>query len=287
MTRPTPADSIPPYFDMLFARLANDDPAAKAAFGRHVHWGCWNDPERADGSPEDYARAAEEMCHRVCAAADIRDGMRLLDVGCGFGGTIASLNEQFDDLDMTGVNIDGRQLSRARRVVRPRAGNRIQFVEADACVLPFSDGLFDVVLAVECVFHFPSRERFLAEACRVLKPGGRLALSDFVPTEEAVPLLRQINPGTNSATRQSYGHVDLLCSMTLYEKLADGAGLCVDRHQDLTPNTLPTYPFLRGYFRQWHNPTEARVFEKATGQLEMASQMGWLRYTVLGFHKAA
>lgn len=287
MTHPTSADSIPPYFDMLFARLDRDDPAARVAFGRHVHWGCWDDPDRADGTPEDYARAAEALCHRVCSAADIRDGDRLLDVGCGFGGTIASLNEHFDRLDLTGVNIDGRQLARAGRIVRPRADNRIQFVEADACALPFADGSVDVVLAVECVFHFPSRARFLAEACRVLRPGGRLALSDFVPTEEAVSILRQLNPGGNAATQKTYGHVDLLCSLQLYRKLADHAGLQVDRHLDLTPHTLPTYPFLRGYFRQWHDPTEARVFEKATGQLEMASQMGWLRYTVLGFQKAA
>jgi ubiquinone/menaquinone biosynthesis C-methylase UbiE len=287
MTEEPRADSVPPYFDMLFARLASDDPAATAAFGRHVHWGCWQDPDSADGSPEDYARAAEELCHRVCSAADIRAGQRLLDVGCGFGGTIAWLNERFDHLDMTGVNIDSRQLERARRTVRARAGNRITFIEADACQLPFSDASFDVILAVECVFHFPSRERFLAEACRVLRPGGRLALSDFVPTEEALPVLRQFNPGASAATRQTYGHVDLLCSLTLYRKLADRSGLAMDRIQDITANTLPTYPFLRSYFRGWHDPSEGKVFEKATGHLEMASRNGWLRYTVLGLHKAA
>jgi SAM-dependent methyltransferase len=271
---------------MLFSRLASHDPAATAAFGRHVHWGCWPDPARADGSAEDYAGAAEEMCRRVTAAADVGDGLRLLDVGCGFGGTIASLNERHRGLDLVGLNVDPRQLERARATVLARPGNRVSFVEGDACDLPFPAGSFDVVTAVECVFHFPSREKFLAEACRVLRPGGRLALSDFVPTDEALPGLRQADPGTNPTALRTYGRLDLLCPLRQYRKLASAAGLRLEREQDVTEQTLPTYRFLRTYFRAWHDAGEARAFEKATKQLEVASQMGWLRYTVLGFRKA-
>src|SRR5262249_40386438 len=131
------------------------------AFARHVHWGYWPDPAAADGSAEDYARAAERLCRRVCAAAAVRDGLRVLDVGCGFGGTLASLNERFDGLHMVGVNIDLRQLDRARLLVRPSPGNAVRFVEADALSLPFADASFDVVLAVECIFHFGDRAAFL------------------------------------------------------------------------------------------------------------------------------
>ena len=111
-------DVPPPYFDALFERFAAGDRAATVAFGRHVHWGYWPDPDAADGTPEDYARAAEELCRRVCDAAPVTGGMRVLDVGCGFGGTVASLNERFRDLDMVGVNIDPRQLARAAELVK-------------------------------------------------------------------------------------------------------------------------------------------------------------------------
>ena len=164
------ADDAPPYFDALFARLEAGDPAATAAFGRHVHWGYWANPGAADGTGEDYARAAEALCQAVCDAAPVADGMRVLDVGCGFGGTIASLNERFQNLDMVGVNIDPRQLARAADTVHTANGNRVQWVEADACDLPLT-GPFDVVLAVECVFHFPSRAKFLSEMDRIVPWG--------------------------------------------------------------------------------------------------------------------
>ena len=58
------------------------------------------------------------------------------------------------DLEMTGLNIDPRQLEVARKEVLPENGNTIDFIEADAVSLPFPDDTFDVVLAVECIFHF-------------------------------------------------------------------------------------------------------------------------------------
>lgn len=273
---------VAPYFDMLFTRLETNDPVTRLAFGRHVHWGCWADPASADGSALDYGRAAEAMCRRVCDATEIRDGMRILDVGCGFGGTIASLNERFDGLDMVGVNIDDRQLSRARQLVQPHGCNRICFVQGDACALP-ALGTFDVVLAVECIFHFPSRSAFLDQARRALRPGGVLIVSDFVPVEEAVPRMREMDARPDSATRQTFGKVDLQCSLSAYRELAHEAGLELVSSEDITAHTLPTYPFLRDHARSWPDRKHARLYQKATGHLEVASHLGWLRYTIMRF----
>jgi ubiquinone/menaquinone biosynthesis C-methylase UbiE len=53
--------------------------------------------------------------------------------------------------------------------------------------MPFPTGSFDRLIAVESVFHFPSRIKFLREARRVLKPNGQLVLSDFVLNGSKVP----------------------------------------------------------------------------------------------------
>jgi cyclopropane fatty-acyl-phospholipid synthase-like methyltransferase len=287
-TSKPPADQhdVAPYFDDLLRRLDAGDPVTNAAYGRHVHWGYWTEPDAADGTADDYAVAAERLCRLVCDAAEIADGMRVLDVGCGFGGTIASLNERFTGLDLTGVNIDARQLERASAVVKPRSGNRIRFVHRDACKLDMSAGAFDAVLAVECIFHFDSRSAFFAGAAKALRPGGRLALSDFVPPAEALATLRQHDPGNDAATRMTYGQVNVLCPVEEYRDIANRVGMTLDAAKDITVGTMPTYTFLRDDLRSQPGKA-APVHAKATARLEIACRMGMLKYSVLSFARRA
>ncbi len=122
-----------PYFDILLDGLEQGKPGVTAVFGAHVHWGYWGPGDRVDDSVQGFAAAAERMSFAVAEAAGARDGQRVLDVGCGFGGTIAHLDRRLDGVTLVGLNIDPRQLDRARQQVHARNGNTLSFVEGDAC----------------------------------------------------------------------------------------------------------------------------------------------------------
>lgn len=262
-----------PYIDRLLVQLDEEDSAYRRSFGRHIHWGYWPAPTSAAYTPDDFAAAAERLTDEICAAAGVHDDQRILDVGCGFGGTIASLNERLSAVDLTGLNIDDRQLARARAIVVSRPGNRVRFQPGDACALPFADACFDVVLAVESIFHFHDRLSFFHEAKRVLRPGGCLALSDFVP-------IRYVHFKSSSF----YGPINLRCSAAVYRRLAAEVGFAPRVQRDVTAHTMPTYRFLRTLERSSKAPLSVRA---QTRILEGLTRLHFLRYVILSFAAGA
>lgn len=234
-----------PYFDFLLALLAQNNRSIEKSFGRHVHWGYWLEPDAAICDDDDYAAAAERLTIELCDAAGVVSGERVLDAGCGFGGTLISLNDRRTRMDMTGLNLDSRQLGRARQLILPRSGNRVDLCQGDACKLPFADQSFDRVLAVECIFHFPSRERFFGEAFRVLRPGGTLALSDFVPSLFFLPLARALTESPRFARFQYFGRCNLRFNIGRYRRMAAQTGFVPLVERNITGNIIPTYRYLQ------------------------------------------
>lgn len=279
--------AAPPYFDVLFSLLSHRDAETEAAFGRHVHWGYWEDPKSADGTAVDFGRAAENLCAQLFAHAQLSAGDQVLDVGCGFGGTLDSLALKIPGLHRIGVNIDRRQLLRGKSCFSP-AGmpGSLELVQGDACHLPLAAGSCDGAFAVECLFHI-DREKCLKEIGRVLKPGARLVLSDFLPPMERLHLLEHFNPADDEATVVTYGRINVLAPLEQYDKWATAAGFRRVAERDITPHTLPTYPYLRRHMQAWQDPEQGRQFDAATSALEFASRSGLLKYTVLAYEKLA
>jgi ubiquinone/menaquinone biosynthesis C-methylase UbiE len=270
-----------PYFDVLLANFAKGDRDVIECFGLHVHWGYWENPALADGSTADFAKAAENLVIKMSDLAETKNSLKILDCGCGFGGNISSLNQRFSHLQLIGLNIDPRQLERARSQVKPTNNNQIEFIQGDACELPFPDASFDLVFAVECIFHFPSRQKFFQEAKRVLKPGGRLVLSDFVPREIVLSTWSLTSLISEPLVTHAYGQVDVTYSVSKYRDLAKSTGFQIGNEIDITQNTVPTYRVIRELQFAGDNKKAAL----GNWFIEIVSRLTLIRYLLLSYIK--
>lgn len=99
----------------------------------------------------------------------------ILDVGCGLGATTNYLLKYYSPNNVVGINISSQQIERSR-VNAPEC----KFICMDATQMEFEVESFDNIICVEAAFYFDTREQFLKEAWRVLKPGGQLILADII-----------------------------------------------------------------------------------------------------------
>jgi SAM-dependent methyltransferase len=101
-------------------------------------------------------------------------GKRLLDAGCGFGGVLIAAARA--GAEAIGLDASREELALCRQRLELH-GTPCPLVCGDGFRLPFPDRAFDVVASTEVLEHIRGRERWIAEACRVLRPGGVLYLS--------------------------------------------------------------------------------------------------------------
>ena len=118
--------------------------------------------------------ATAELARRARFACDLR----VLDVGCGVGGSSRYLAAVFG-CDVIGVDLTPEYVSVAR-MLSERVGlaGRTTFQEGSALELPFDDESFDAVWTQHAQMNIPHKERFYAEIARVLRQGGKLAFHD-------------------------------------------------------------------------------------------------------------
>jgi SAM-dependent methyltransferase len=131
--------------------------------------------------PDDEAdRISIQLYFRVAGSQDLR-GKDILEIGSGRGGGASFIARYLHPASMTGIDLSVRSVRDCRRRHRVEG---LTFLRGEAEHLPLPSGSFDAVVNVESSHAYPSFERFLSEAARVLRPDGRLLFADFRPREE-------------------------------------------------------------------------------------------------------
>lgn len=142
-----------------------------------IHYGYWD--EKVKNFPASLLRMNEVMME----VAGITSSDKVLDAGCGIGGSSIFLAEKAG-CNVTGISLSERQVTKARELaVEKKLSAKVDFKVMNYCATDFPNESFDVVWGCESICYADDKEHFIKEACRLLKPGGRLVVADGFVTD--------------------------------------------------------------------------------------------------------
>ena len=126
---------------------------------------------------QDYPSACRALAVRLAQQAQLNPGCSVLDVGFGYGDQLLVWKQQFKVGRITGFEIDAAAVAHARSRLVEFADVSLDLAQGDLRTITER---YDRVLALDCAYHFASRNDFFAMAASTLHPGGMLALTDIV-----------------------------------------------------------------------------------------------------------
>ncbi len=151
------------------------DRLLEVLWGDHVHLGYY----RRSLGKRDFRQAKVDFVHELVRWSGLNNlprGSRILDVGCGIGGSSRILARDYG-FDVIGISISEAQIKRSNQLTPEDDTCRFQVM--DAMDLKFEKGSFDGVWSVEAAPHMPDKQLYADEMLRVLRPGGVLVVADW------------------------------------------------------------------------------------------------------------
>ncbi|MER7486991.1 methyltransferase domain-containing protein [Streptomyces sp. NPDC126497] len=220
-----PTLPVPDEVGRLYDRYTG---LGSATLGENLHFGYWDTPD----SPVPLEEATDRLTDLMTDRLRIRPGARVLDLGCGTGRPALRIADR-TGADVTGISISHKQVERATALAADRGlADRVRFERADAMDLPFGEDSFDAVIALESIIHMPDRAHVLRQVGRVLRPGGRLVLTDFF---ERAPIPDAGRPAVERYLRE---FMMTMVQAEDYPPLLRQAGLWFEELTDISEPTL-------------------------------------------------
>ncbi|MDO8560594.1 MAG: class I SAM-dependent methyltransferase [bacterium] len=145
--------------------------------GNNLHWGYY------DESVKTHKESLAKMNEVLAKFAGISANDRVLDAGCGWGGTSVWLAKNIG-CHVTGITVVSHQIKRARRFAQKQGvTDKTNFLLEDYTHTTLPSQSFDVVIGIESIVHAENKKDFVKEAFRLLKPRGRLLIEEYLLPE--------------------------------------------------------------------------------------------------------
>ncbi len=189
----------------------------EAVWGEHMHHGYWNGPNDVKSPKQAQIDLIEEL---IQLAPGLSPGNRVLDMGCGIGGSSTYLAQRYG-FNVTGITLSPVQAKRAEERTKSLGlEQQVNFQVANALETPFEANSFDLIWSLESGEHMADKKQCLEECYRLLKPGGTLLFAtwcckDGVLTAREEKILSEIY--------RMY-HLPYVLSIEAYDQLIDSIG---------------------------------------------------------------
>jgi sarcosine/dimethylglycine N-methyltransferase len=246
-------------------------------WGGNLHLGLFEDPA------ESLLTAQMRAKHHMARAANLQTGQEVIETACGVGSTARYLASNYG-VTVRATNIAETQLAEARELTREAHLSRlVDFRFADYHALPFPDSSCDVWWCQEALLYSVDKRRVLEEAIRVVRPSGRLIMSDLLLSDSVTGVERDIFTSTLKAPN--------MWSLRRWDDLIGNLPLKILERRDWSAHTVLTFQKVLENLEQVREEFVGRVgaeivkgtFDRLSIQHEAAKagKLGWCFYALL------